>query len=142
MLLPDVNVLVYAYREDATPQHLRSRQWLEDLANSDEPFGLSDLVLSSFIRIVTHPGIFPMPTPIDVAFAQAQDLRNQPNCVPLTPGNRHWQIFTRLCQETGARGKLVPDAYLAALAIESGSVWITWDGDYGRFDGLHWRRPL
>jgi hypothetical protein len=60
----------------------------------------------------------------------------------LSPGPRHWQIFTGLCAETGARGNLIPDAYLAALAIETGSEWITTDGDYRRFPGLRLRHPL
>ena len=60
----------------------------------------------------------------------------------LAPGARHWSTFTRLCQEVGARGNLIPDAYLAALAIETGSEWITTDGDYHRFSGLRVRHPL
>ncbi len=60
----------------------------------------------------------------------------------VSPGERHWEIFSRLCRQTGVKGNLVPDAYLAALAIESGSEWITTDRDYVRFPGLRWRRPL
>src|SRR5688572_10201662 len=135
MLLPDVNVLVYAYREDA-PNHQRYREWLEDLINRDEAYGVSDFVLSGLIRIVTHPAIFNPPTPVADILAFVEDVRSQPNCVVITPGARHWEIFTRLCQISGARGNLVPDAYLAALAIESGSEWIIKDGDYARFPGL------
>jgi predicted nucleic acid-binding protein len=69
-------------------------------------------------------------------------MRNQPNCVPIAPGARHWDIFTSLCRSAGAKGNLVPDAYLAALAIESGSEWITTDRDFSRFPGLRWRHPL
>ena len=60
----------------------------------------------------------------------------------IEPGERHWQIFERLCREASARGNLVPDAWLAALAIESGSEWITTDRDYTRFPGPRWRHPL
>lgn len=60
----------------------------------------------------------------------------------MSPGERHWEIFTRLCRSARARGNLVPDAYLAALAIESGTEWITTDRDYARFPGLRWRHPL
>jgi uncharacterized protein len=103
---------------------------------------MSDLVLSGFARIVTHPGaVFP-PEPIGRALDFAETLRSQPNCVVVAPGPRHWEIFTRLCREVGARGNLVPDAYFAALAIESGSEWITTDRDYARFPGLRWRHPL
>lgn len=69
-------------------------------------------------------------------------MRGQPNAVAIAPGGRHWQIFTRLCAEAKTRGNLVPDAYLAALAIESGSEWISTDRDYMRFPELRWRHPL
>jgi toxin-antitoxin system PIN domain toxin len=106
------------------------------------PFGVADLVLSGFLRIVTNPRIFARPTPLDDAIAACDALRSQPNVTVLAPGPRHWQIFTRLCTEAGARGNLVADAYLAALAIETGSEWITTDGDYRRFRGLRMRHPL
>ena len=140
MLLVDVNVLVYAFRDDA-PDHERYAAWLEDLINADEAYGLSDLVLSGFLRVVTHPRIFAQPAPMDRALQFVEVIRGRPQCVPIAPGPRHWEIFTRLCRTTGVRGNLVPDAYLAALAIESGSEWITTDRDYARFPGLRWRMP-
>ena len=73
---------------------------------------------------------------------QASALREQPNRVPVDPGPRHWTIFERLCQESRAKGNLVADAYLAALAIESGCEWVTTDRDYSRFPGLRWQSPL
>ncbi len=141
MTLTDVNVLVYAYREDAVG-HRHYRAWLETLAGSDEAFGLADLVLSGFLRVVTHPRVFDPPSTIAHALEFLGALRGQPNCTLVGPGPRHWAIFTRLCSQSGARGNLVPDAYLAALAIESGSEWITTDRDYSRFPGLRWRHPL
>ena len=109
---------------------------------SDEPIGLSDLVLSGFVRVATHPRIFDPPAPVDEALGFADALRSQPNTVGIAPGPRHWDIFGRLCREAGAKGNLVPDAYLAALAVESGSEWITTDRDFSRFPGLRWRHPL
>lgn len=109
---------------------------------SDEAFGVSDLLLAGFLRVVTHPRVFSPPTPTPSALEFAEALRSQPNAVPVAPGLRHWGIFTRLCEEAGARGNLVADSYLAALAIESGSEWITTDRDYSRFPGLRWRHPL
>ena len=141
MMLPDVNILIYAYREDV-PDHPRFKNWLEELVNGDEAYGISDLVCSGFLRIVTHPAVFTPPSPIVDALAFVEEVRSQPNCVVIAPGVRHWQIFTRLCQATGVRGNLVPDAYFAALSIESGSEWITMDGDYARFPGSRWRRPF
>ncbi len=141
MILPDVNVLVYAYREDAS-RHRAYREWLEETVNGDEAYGLSDLVLSGFLRVVTHGRVFSPPSPIGHALEFAGALRDHPHCVRVTAGPRHWEIFARLCREVGVKGNLVPDAYLAALAIESGSEWITTDRDYSRFPGLRWRHPL
>src|SRR6476620_8350415 len=141
MILLDVNVLVYAHREGAL-DHTRYARWLEDVATGDAAFGLADLVLSRFIRIVTHPRIFTPPTPLADALAFVEGLRTRPNCVPVAPGTRHWELFTAACRRAGARGNLVPDAYLAALAIESGCEWITTDRGFARFPGLRWRHPL
>jgi len=140
VILPDVNVLVYAHRED-TAEHALCHQWLLTTMNSDAPFGLSDSVLSSVVRIATHPKIFKQPSRLDVVLAFTAGLLAQPNAVTVRPGPRHWDIFTKLCRESGARGNIVADAYLAALAIESGCEWITTDGDFARFAGLKWRRP-
>lgn len=112
------------------------------MVESESAFGVSDLILSGFLRVVTHPRVFDAPMPIDRALAAAEAVRSRPNAVLVSPGERHWEIFTRLCRETGLKGNLVPDAYFAALAIESGSEWITTDRDYSRFPGLRWRHPL
>lgn len=137
----DVNVLVYAQRGGA-PEHERIGAWLQDVANGSAPFGLSPLVLSGVLRILTHPRVFAKPTPLDDARMFVQALLERPNCVEIAPGPRHWEIFTQLCQATKAAGNDVPDAYLAALAIESGSEWITTDAGFGRYEGLRWRHPL
>jgi toxin-antitoxin system PIN domain toxin len=141
MLLTDVNVLVYALRIDVA-DHARYKGWLEDMVTSESAFAVSDQVLSGFVRVATHPRAFKQPTPLDVALSFADRIRNHVNAVAVAPGDRHWGIFTRLCRDAGAKGNLVPDAYLAALAIESGSEWITTDRDFARFDGLRWRHPL
>ena len=141
MLLIDVNVLVYAFRQES-PGDDRYAIWLENVLNGDEAYGVADLVLSGFLRIVTHPRIFGAPTSIERALAFTEQVRGRPHCVNVAPGPRHWEIFTNLCRKVGARGNLVPDAYLAALAIESGSEWITTDRGFARFPGLRWRHPL
>jgi uncharacterized protein len=141
MILVDVNVLVYAHREDA-PEHAAYRQWLEGVINGDQAYGYSDLVLSGFLRVVTHPRVFDPPSDLEAALAFAAVIRDQSNAVPIRPGARHWSIFEDLCRAARVRGNLVPDAYLAALAIESGSECITTDRDYSRFPGLKWRHPL
>ena len=134
-------MLVYAFREDAL-NHASYREWLEGVVAGPEAFGVSELVLSGVIRVVTHPRVFREPAPLDVALRFANALRSAPSAVAIVPGERHWDIFEDLCTRAGARGNLVPDAYLAALAIESGSEWITSDRDYARFAGLRWRHPL
>jgi uncharacterized protein len=141
MMLLDVNVLVYAHREDAA-DHAAFRDWLTALVSSDEAYGVSELVLSGFLRVVTHPRVFSPPSPLEDALGFVTEIREQPNAVIVAPGPRHWDIFAGLCRSGSAKGTLVADAYLAALAIESGSEWITTDRDYGRLPGLRWRHPL
>jgi toxin-antitoxin system PIN domain toxin len=141
MILIDVNILVYAHRPDAI-EHSRYFGWLQDALNSEEICGLSELALAGMVRIVTHPQIYPKPTPVDLALNFAQELRDDEGTVIISPGPRHWEVFARLCRASGAKGNLVSDAYFAALAIESGAEWITADRDYARFPGLRWRHPL
>ena len=140
MILPDVNVLIFAFREDVA-QHAICRPWLEEVLAGEARFGLSRLVLSAVIRITTNPRIFRAPSPIDEAFGFCEDLMTQPHCQVVEPGERHWDIFQRLCIETDTRGARVTDAWFAALAIEWGCEWITFDRDYARFRGLNWRVP-
>ena len=141
MVLPDVNILVYAHRKD-TAHHDATRRWMEDVIRSDRAYGMSELVVSGFIRIVTHPRVFNPPSPLDAALAFADEVMTPAHAVRIAPGPRHWDIFARLCRESGAKGNLVADAYLAALAIESGCEWISTDGDYARFRDLRWTRPF
>lgn len=141
MLLGDVNVFIYAHRPES-PRAEEHRAWLEAALAADEPFGVSELVLSAFVRIVTHHRIYTEPTPTDVALEFCRAVREAPSTAVVRPGPRHWQIFERLCDEAGARGNLVPDAYLAALAIEHGATWVSSDRGFARFPGLKWQLPL
>ena len=141
MVLCDVNVLVYAHRED-TAQHGLCRAWLEGVLNRDEAYAVSELILSGFLRVVTHPKIFARPSALKDAMQFVDQVRGQPNCVHVSPGSRHWEIFNRLCIDAGAKGNLIPDAYLAAMAIESGCEWVSTDRDFSRrFKGLRWIAP-
>lgn len=132
---------MYAHRVDA-PGHTDYRKWLEAEINSDAAFGVSDLVLSGFLRVVTHPRVFQVPSTWEDAARFVEQLRSQPNRVSIGPGPHHWDIFSRLCRSVGAKGNLVADAFLAAIAIENGCEWITTDRDFSRFEGLKWRHPL
>lgn len=140
MLALDVNVLVDAFREDS-PHHGRIGRWMEGMLAAEEPFVVFDAVASGFVRVVTHPRIFDPPTPIEPALDFVAALHQQPLCVRLAPGSRHWSIFDRLCRDSGATGNLAADAYLAAMAIEAGCTWVTSDRDYARFDALRWAEP-
>lgn len=141
MILADANVFVYAFRRDAD-RHAEYAAWLERTLADESAFGYSELVLSAFLRIVTHPKIFVKPSPAKEAFAFTDVIRKQPNAIRVAPQEGHWNLFQRLSTSAGAKGNLIPDAYLAALAIESGSTWITCDRDFARFTGLDWKHPL
>ncbi|NUQ95515.1 MAG: type II toxin-antitoxin system VapC family toxin [Streptomyces sp.] len=141
MIFCDVNVLVYAFRKDVE-QHAVYNPWLAERLQGDEPIGLSSVVLSGFVRIVTHPRIYRDPAPVESALDFVQALRDAPATVPLVEGPRHWDIFDRLCRKVGARANLVQDAYLAALAIEHGATLYSADRDFTRFPGLRWQHPL
>jgi len=141
LILPDVNVLIYAFRADSM-DHSTYRNWLEGVVNGVEAYGMAPQVLSSLVRICTHPRIYKQPSDIGEALAFCNTLLEAPNATAITPQERHWSIFQTLCNRSKATGNLVPDAWLAALAIESGCEWITTDGDFGRFEELNWRRPF
>ena len=141
MILPYVNVLLYAFRSDAV-DHPSYRIWLEGLIEGDEGYGMSPQVLCSVIRVSTHPRIYVKPSRLDDAFAFARALLGQPACTVIQPGPRHWSIFEQLSRRVPAVGNLAQDAWFAAMAIESGCEWITADRDYGRFPGLRWRPPF
>lgn len=140
MILCDVNVLVHAHRRDA-PRHDEIRRWLEGVLEADEAYGVSTLVLSSFLRVVTHPRIFDPPSAVDDALQFVDVILAQPGAVVVAPGPRHWEIFRNLCRQANAKGNLIPDAYLAAIAIEHGCEWISLDRDFARFPSLRWRTP-
>lgn len=141
MILPDVNVLLYAFRNDAS-DHKACRNWLQSIVNGEVAYGMSPQVLASVVRIATHPRIFARPSTLDEALAFANILLNQPHCQVIHAGPRHWGIFRDLCRKARVSGNLVQDAWFAALAVESGCEWITLDHDYARFEGLRWRAPL
>ena len=141
MILLDVNVLVYAHRQNAE-RHSEYRLWLEGALDGVQGCAVSELVLSGCLRILTHPKIFDPPTPLSKAMTYLGELHDHPNMTIISPGDRHWLIFWDLCARVSVRGNLVSDAYHAALAIESGCEWVTTDRDYARFPDLRWRHPL
>lgn len=141
MLLPDVNVLIYAHRRES-PEHERYAEWLSRLAGGPEPFALSELAASGFVRIVTNSRIWDEATTTEDALEFIERLRARSNARLLTHGPASWDIFAQLCVAARARGKLVADAYHAALAIEHGCELVTTDSDFARFPGLRHCHPL
>jgi toxin-antitoxin system PIN domain toxin len=140
MVLPDVNVLIYAFRPEM-PEHQRCRQWLQRVVDDDARFGISPLSLATVVRVTTHKKTWKEPSSLADAFRFGDYLLGQPHSQIVEPGERHWDIFKRLCVETETRGPRVTYAWYAALAIEWGCEWVTLDRDYARFPGLRWRVP-
>lgn len=141
MILPDVNVLIHAFRSDSN-EHSKYQTWLSHVVNGAAAFGISPQVLSSVLRICTHPRIFRQPSGLQETFEFCAALLECPNATLVIPQERHWSIFQGLCIASKVTGNLVADAWFAALAIESGCEWITTDGDFGRFKELSWRAPF
>jgi len=140
MILPDVNVLIYAFRAD-NDHHAVCRAWLEAVVSGDARFGIAPPVLSAVVRITTDRRIYTNPSPREEAFRFCDTLLGQPHCQIVEPGERHWDLFRRLCLETNTQGSRVTDAWFAALAIEWGCEWVTMDRDYARFPGMRWATP-
>ena len=141
MFLMDVNVLIYAHREDM-PEHSACFEWLESVINNTVSYGYSELVLSSFLRIVTHPRIFEVPSALSSAIRFVNQIRESQNAVCLAPGPMHWKLFLQCIEQIDAKGNDIADAYHAALAMEWNCVWVTTDKGFKRFKGLKVRHPL
>lgn len=143
MYLCDVNIYINPHREE-NAGHAFYRQWLTEQLEGREIFLYCDWILSAFIRIVTHPKIYKTPTPLEQAISFTNTVRGQPNALGIMPGARHWRIFERLCLESQVTGNLVPDASLAAMAIEADAVWVSADEDFRNFEPTltwRWLRP-
>ena len=141
MLIPDVNVLVQAHRGDAA-RHADYASWWENLINGGELFNVPAPVEHGFLRIVTNRRSYPDATPMGIALAFCRDFRESPVFADLPPMAALQDSFERLLRLPGVSGNLIPDAYLAALAIEADAEFITADRGFARFPGLRWRHPL
>ncbi len=139
LLMPDVNVLLPAFRAD-DPRHSPARGWLERALTADT-VALTPAVATAVVRVLTHVRAYRPPDTTDDALAHVSALRAHPAVVELGPGPRHWEIFSDLCRTADTRGNLVADAAHAAVAIEHAATWVTFDRDFARFPGLRWRVP-
>ena len=141
MILVDTNLLVYAHVK-AAAEHERAREWLDEKLNGPAPLGLPWVSLLGFLRLVTNPRIFDRPEPMSEAWSQVVIWLDSEFAWIPEPGARHADRLGELLALPGIRGNLVPDAHLAALAIEHGLVLCSTDGDFARFPGLRWENPL
>lgn len=141
MILLDANLLVYAHVTSLT-QHHAARSWLDSRLNGPTPVGLPWPTLLSFVRLVSNPRIFEHPQPISKAWKQVDDWLTCPVAWIPQPTERHREILGSFLTDTLGRSNLVPDAHLAALAIEHGLTLCSTDRDFARFPKLRWEDPL
>ncbi|MGH8644870.1 MAG: type II toxin-antitoxin system VapC family toxin [Gammaproteobacteria bacterium] len=140
-MLVDANLLIYAH-VSSFPQHRQARDWLDAQLNRSAPVGLPWPSLLGFLRIVTNPRVFERPEPIAKAWRQVGAwLEAEVAWIP-KPTERHHDVLGTLLTAAGVQANLVPDAHLAALAIEHGLLLCSADGDFGRFPDLRWQNPL
>lgn len=135
MIMPDVNILVHAYRPDSADSQL-CKQWLEDELTGGTTVGLLSSVLAGMVRVCSHSRIFKSPDPADDILSFCDFLLSLDTTLLIHPGESHWRIFSSLCRDTNAAGNLVQDAWYAAAAIEQGAEWATMDRDFSRFPDL------
>jgi toxin-antitoxin system PIN domain toxin len=141
MILLDANLLIYAVNQDA-PLNRKAKSWLESALSGPDTVGFSWNVLIAFFRLITRPGLFRHPLPLETAFDLVTSWLDQPSATVVHPGPRHLRILRELLLPMGTGGNLTSDAHLAALAIEHGAVLHSSDTDFARFQGLKWRNPL
>jgi toxin-antitoxin system PIN domain toxin len=141
MRILDVNVVLPSHREDH-PDHVPTRAWLDALLAGGGTFGVPWSVWWSFVRLSTHPRVFPDPTPIDDLLAFIEAMRAQPGHIAVDPGPSHVENLRAACERGEATGDLIPDSVLVALAIEHGGEIVSYDRDFARFEGVRWSRPV
>lgn len=141
MIIPDINLLVYAY-DSSSPFHTGAVAWWEACLSGSEPVGLLHVVTFGFVRIATHPRVFVNPMSPTEATSHVRSWLARPQAEVLSPGPDHLERTFKLLEALGTAGNLVTDAQMAALAMEHDAVIHTADADFTRFPGLHWFNPL
>lgn len=140
MQIVDANVLLYAVNE-RSEQHDVAKAWLDQALSGRETVGFSWMVLLAFVRLTTHPAVFPDPLSIRDAAAIVRAWLAQPTAVVVEATARHVDVLEGLLSDLGTAGNLVNDAHLAALAIEHGADIVSFDVDFSRFEGIRWLTP-
>lgn len=142
MIVPDVNVLVHAYKREAE-HHPVYAAWLQELVNGDEDLGLLDVVLAGVVRVVTHPRVFETPAPTVDALAYVEALRSAPRARSLPISAASWaRVGLLAAQDRHLRGNVIPDGVLAAVALAHGGEVATADRGFARFPSLRWFDPV
>jgi uncharacterized protein len=141
VILVDANLLIYA-ASPQSPEHAVVAPWLQEKLDSPGRVGLPWASLLAFLRIVTNPRIFASPADVDAAWSVVEDWLDRPSAWIPVPGERHREVLAALLRKTRATGNFVPDAHLAALAIEHGLIMATADAGFARFPGLRVENPL
>jgi len=141
VIIPDINLLIYAYNELA-PHHLPAKRWWEDLLSGDTLVGIPWIVTLGFVRLMTHRQVLEKPMATGRGCEILEEWFERPNVQPLEPGPRHLQIFKNFLQTIGTGGNLVTDVHIASLAVEYSCELHSNDSDFSRFPGLNWVNPL
>ncbi len=141
MIVPDINLLLYAYNSGAA-QHSAARIWWETLLNAETPVGLPWAVACGFVRLATHARVFAAPMPLELALGIVESWWNRGHVQAIHPGPRHWGLLCQNLRAAGTAGALTTDAHLAALAMEWQCELHSNDADFSRFPGLRWHNPL
>ena len=141
MIVPDLNLLIYAYN-DGVPFYPPAKRWWEGLLNGVEPIGIPLVVEVGFVRLSTLPNLLSIPFSPDRAIDTVEEWFRLPHVSPVEPGRDHLTLMRRALAATGIGGNLVNDAHVAALAIEHQAEVHTNDADFARFPGVRWRNPL
>ena len=141
MILIDANILLHAY-DSESPHHEASRQWLETEFSSGRPIGFCLVTLLAFVRIASDLRIYTRPLTPAGACLLVDEWLSQPNVRLLQPGPRSWTLLGETCEKGQAKGAMVMDAHLAALALEHGASIATTDRDFMRFPEVELVNPI
>ena len=141
MIIPDINLLIYAHNA-ADPQHAPAKEWWESSINGSVPVGLPWIVMGGFIRLMTHSRVLENPMAVTEATDGVRSWLDQSSVIVLEPGKNFPVIFFHFLEELGTGGNLTTDAHIAALAVEKQAEVHSCDADFSRFAGLSWKNPI
>lgn len=141
MIIPDANLIIYAFNTKAK-YHLQARDWWEERLSSSEAIGLPWMVSLAFIRVMTNRKIFDEPMSVEEAIQWVRSWLALPQVQILHPGRLHAEILFGHLTDLGTGGDNTPDAHLAAIAQEHQALLYSADAGFARFSGLRWKNPL